>query len=130
MPWDCYMTRQQILVTTICSETFIVGALQECLFHSSSGHCIWDLCSHWLPVLPNMHRPHNSGFLGPRHCLLTSARFSISVLDYCQWSGISESEHAEAVVWVLCYHKTCHVTVQILVVLTLYITNELWGKWQ
>ena len=42
--WDWHLTRRRELVTTVCSETFSVVALQKCLLCSSSWHCIWDLC--------------------------------------------------------------------------------------
>jgi len=78
---DWYLTRLQVLVTTACSETFIVGALQKCLSCCSSGHCVWDLCCHWFAVHSNMHRLHNSCFLVPALSFLIRATFSVLVPD-------------------------------------------------
>ena len=41
---ECYMARHRVLVTVICSKTFVVGALQKCVFYRSAGHYIWDFC--------------------------------------------------------------------------------------
>jgi hypothetical protein len=41
---ECYLTRHQVLVTVIRSETFCDGALQKCVFYLSTGPYIWDFC--------------------------------------------------------------------------------------
>lgn len=99
--------RHEVLVTVICSKTFVVGALQKCVFYRSAGPYIWDFCFHLLPVRSNMHRPHNSGFLVSPLCSSPSKVQSISARLYISWSGILESEYIYAV-----DHRKINVTLQ------------------
>jgi len=112
---DWYLTRLQVLVTTVCSETFIVGPLQKCLSCYSSGHCTWDLrfsLALYIQTCTDLITHASLFLLELPH---PSKVQCIGVTLYRQWSVISESEYTKAEIWLLKLQSgKCKIIVQIL----------------
>jgi hypothetical protein len=110
---DCFQERHRVLVTTVCSETFIIGALQKCLFYCSSGRCIWDLCISLAPCTITHAQPHNSCFLVPFSLPPHPGKVQcIGARLYRQWCVISESEYTKAVIGLVKSHHHINVKLQ------------------
>jgi len=60
---ECYVGRHQLLVTVICSKTFVLVHYRNVFYTILLVTIFGTSVFHLLPVHSNMHRHHNSGFL-------------------------------------------------------------------